>query len=803
MARHRFARFLLISLGIAAIAYLLVSLYLPSSRRIVVGVDKDSGKVRRVAQQITFLPPHQFYRLSFENRNGSAQRDGVVQVLIGREKIPVKIFYRIRFEIEAPRLPDADRLVTDGWSAWMGRRVAEVITAAAASLPVEDFASPNSQFSGRRDQLRQAVANHFARSGLAVTAFEIEKMEVDREAMLRYKRNELRRNARGPVGRVVVFGIDGADWELLQELIVDDRMPNFEALTKGGATASLQTTQPTVSPLLWTTAATGVPPDRHGVVDFFDRFRNGAPIDSRSRKVPAAWDIATAFGRPSAVVNWWTAWPPTAPVAFAYDSPTTSGPEVVFPETYAQKVRGVETPAGTIGFGQIARFINITEKEFQQHTATGGESDPVVIFRNVLAKTWSDHRAALDLYQSTRPSLMMVHYEGSDAVNHLFAPFHPPYREGIDSTSYRKYWPTVANYYSELDRLLGEWLRILPSDTTVMIVSTHGMQWGKSRPRTVPDGTSALDDHRNPGVAVFFGNAVAPSAQRRSMSIYDITPTILTLLGLPKSREMTGSFQPWAFKNVESIDNVAISSYADLIDFSPRVVRGEPEPQNYRNVLLKIGHLNDPNRVAMPVIADAVSGGKVTPQEWGLYAWYNNQAAQLRSQKKLSEAADALEKAIELNPTRPTPYLNLAVILIERNQYTAAEELLERAIARGLPNAEKYIVDFAALYRERDLVTRSINVLMKGRELFPQSYLIASNLGSALCAARRYTEGQAELERALGLKPTSTTVLNNLAIIYVKKKDYGRALDYFNRSLAVEPRQPQIRDQVRAVSTWL
>jgi len=50
-----------------------------------------------------------------------------------------------------------------------------------------------------------------------------------------------------------------------------------------------------------------------------------------------------------------------------------------------------------------------------------------------------------------------------------------------------------------------------------------------------------------------------------------------------------------------------------------------------------------------------------------------------------------------------------------------------------------------------------------------------------------------ELERALALRPSSTEVLNNLGIYYAKRSDYPRALDYWNRSLSIEPRQPLIR----------
>ena len=40
-------------------------------------------------------------------------------------------------------------------------------------------------------------------------------MEPDRRALLEYKRQELRRNARGVAGRVAIFALDGADWELI------------------------------------------------------------------------------------------------------------------------------------------------------------------------------------------------------------------------------------------------------------------------------------------------------------------------------------------------------------------------------------------------------------------------------------------------------------------------------------------------------------------------------------------------------------------------------------------------------------
>jgi tetratricopeptide (TPR) repeat protein len=101
------------------------------------------------------------------------------------------------------------------------------------------------------------------------------------------------------------------------------------------------------------------------------------------------------------------------------------------------------------------------------------------------------------------------------------------------------------------------------------------------------------------------------------------------------------------------------------------------------------------------------------------------------------------------------------------------------------------------------MTSRASNLLYKGKQIFPQSHLIAANLGSALAQGERYTEGLAELERALGLQPSSTLVLNNLAVFYARRNEYARALDFWNRSLAIDARQPKVREAVEAARTHL
>jgi predicted AlkP superfamily phosphohydrolase/phosphomutase/Tfp pilus assembly protein PilF len=807
MLRLRSVRLILTLAGLGLLLYILASLYMPSSRRMTFGVDKSNGHVRLVQNRVSFLPWHQYYVLSFEKRGGSAQRDGAVRIQ-SKEGVPVTITYRLRFSFASDQLTDARTLVNAGWSAWIRTRVGEAVSAVTQQVPIEELLSPTSQFSRRREVLRQTVAGHLGRSGLNVTAFEIARIEADREALLTYKRAELRRSARGVAGRVAIFAIDGADWELLSELADDERIPNLAALARGGTTASLQTIQPTVSPLVWTTMATGVTPDRHGVLDFMDHARK-APVDANTRRAPAVWDIAEAFGRQSIVVNWWTAWPPLPDHTTVFDTPVTLAAAAVHPEQLAGRVRQLEVPANTIGYDQVRRFLNITGAEYQRSVESNNPNDPVNVMRGVLSKTWTDHRVAMNLYQEQQPLVFMMEFEGTDVVNHIGAPFHPPYREGISQEGYRRYWPTVANYYAEIDRLMGEWMKVITDDTTVLIVSAHGFRWGKNRPRTMAAGRAALSDHRNPGVFIAYGNHVAASRGNHSMSLYDITPTILAILGLPQSTDMPGHVATWALRDIQPVETVRVVSYSEFFGERPISTGAGADVQQFQRVLQAVGHLPDPTRAAQPVFEDEdgtpaqTATAQIPPEQWGPYAWWNNQGIELRKQNKLKEATEAFQKAIDLNPNRPTAYLNMAMTLFDRQQYTAADEVFIMAVQRGLPNADRWFIDFAALYRSRNMTSRAIALLYKAKSVLPQSPMIAANLGSALAQAERYTEGLPELERALGLQPSSTLALNNLGTFYAKKEDYGRALDFWNRSLAIDARQPQIRAASEAARTHL
>ncbi len=73
------------------------------------------------------------------------------------------------------------------------------------------------------------------------------------------------------VKKVIFLGLDGLDPHLTERFIAEGKMPNLEKLAESGSYHRLRTTYPALSPVAWSTFATGVNPAKHNIFDFLDR----------------------------------------------------------------------------------------------------------------------------------------------------------------------------------------------------------------------------------------------------------------------------------------------------------------------------------------------------------------------------------------------------------------------------------------------------------------------------------------------------------------------------------------------------
>lgn len=133
----------------------------------------------------------------------------------------------------------------------------------------------------------------------------------------------------GEARKVIVLGMDGLDPRILDRLLAAGQLPAFARLSALGGYRQLATSNPSQSPVAWTTIATGCNPGRHGVFDFLRRDprtytpelailkvnpRN--PLARRAamflpvRKCPAFWNMTSAAGIPTTVIRWPLTLPP-------------------------------------------------------------------------------------------------------------------------------------------------------------------------------------------------------------------------------------------------------------------------------------------------------------------------------------------------------------------------------------------------------------------------------------------------------------------------------------------------------------
>ncbi|HEY6066962.1 MAG TPA: alkaline phosphatase family protein, partial [Thermoanaerobaculia bacterium] len=195
--------------------------------------------------------------------------------------------------------------------------------------------------------------------------------------------------AAGENHRVIWLGMDGLDWDLLDQLSREGRMPNWSRLVSEGFTANLESFFPVLSPVIWTTLATGVGPDVHRVLDFQETDpKTGVklPVSGMSRAVPAVWNVASAAGRKVGVVGWWATHPAeevngffvsdrASPLLFG-DLPRTGA---AFPASIAPGVEQLVARDNAVTDAELTRFIDVPPSEIASARASGAGMENVIV----------------------------------------------------------------------------------------------------------------------------------------------------------------------------------------------------------------------------------------------------------------------------------------------------------------------------------------------------------------------------------------------------------------------------------------
>lgn len=363
--------------------------------------------------------------------------------------------------------------------------------------------------------------------------------------------------------RVVLVGIDGMIPEIVESMMAAGELPVFSRIADHGYYGRLRSTQPTNSPVIWTSIATGVQRYQHGVMNFLVQHPRGMknpirtfpshmglnttfllrsfygsglvqtyPVSGDLRRAATIWEIASAYGLRCGVVNWWPSWPARELNGFIVSDTLNEHVALFNKKREELDARGQTGPLDEFGF--------TSESEVTWPPSLADE-----IRERVDRERWSSTddvhlmELGLELFDRFDPNLFMIYLHGPDMVQHLrWNAFEPELYRHVDADYIEEFRDAIPDAYRTADRLVGDLLAQLGDETTVIVVSDHGASpvfsflsfWGYV----------AGHEHGPPGVLLAMGPTIRADSPQFSGSVMDIAPTILRLLGIVPSASMEG-----------------------------------------------------------------------------------------------------------------------------------------------------------------------------------------------------------------------------------------------------------------------
>ncbi|HZI64419.1 MAG TPA: alkaline phosphatase family protein [Thermoanaerobaculia bacterium] len=247
----------------------------------------------------------------------------------------------------------------------------------------------------------------------------------------------------------VVIGADGAAWRVIERLWAEGGLPHLKALADRGSRATLRTAY-NASPVIWTTIATGVVPERHGITDFVvPTARGDVPVASTVRRAPALWNMLSRAGRRVAVLGWWASWPAEEVEGVVLSDRVMMGLDrAVFPPEYAAQLR------------QDLAAADLRPSSFR--------SRPNPERRDRLMAHTAERLVSEDY------DLVLLYIRSTDVISHKFWKYFEPDRFApLDPAELARHRDEVPRIYRALDETVGRLVAQGP-DSNFVVLSDHG-----------------------------------------------------------------------------------------------------------------------------------------------------------------------------------------------------------------------------------------------------------------------------------------------------------------------------------------
>jgi len=252
------------------------------------------------------------------------------------------------------------------------------------------------------------------------------------------------------VEKLLVTGLDGATFDVIDRLAAAGEMPFTASLLERGSRAPLRSTTPPFTPMAWSTYLTGLNPGRHGIFDFlqFDpdskKLRLATAADRRG---PTIATRLSAAGKFPVLIN----------IPFTYPPDKTGGNIIAgmdAPGVHAE----FTYPAGL--YREIRKHVG--EYRLHDYRASGRKAAD---YLPVLEAVLRNRRETAAYLMKSRPwDFFMVVFSVTDHVQHFF------WDEEAEEVP-----EPIRRIFRLADEAMAELASLAPRGTALAIMSDHGM----------------------------------------------------------------------------------------------------------------------------------------------------------------------------------------------------------------------------------------------------------------------------------------------------------------------------------------
>jgi predicted AlkP superfamily phosphohydrolase/phosphomutase len=376
-------------------------------------------------------------------------------------------------------------------------------------------------------------------------------------------------------GPVMVIGLDGADWNIINPLIEKGKLPHLHKLIEEGSSGILHTFRPTKSPVIWTSVATGKTMIKHGVLDWAYVKANNVevPYSVEDRKVKAIWKILSENGFTTGIINWFCTFPAEEVngylVSDRFRLSTTENlgeEDFVFPKDLREKILPKVFRLQNKVYTKLIREEGIKDflSQSKRLKLEIPENREIQLrrFRRYFLQDKSIENIASHLYQNVPVDFFAAYFRLIDTTSHFTSMFlekelrekweeenktHNGPTPGTEKRLYRNMMRIIEPVYVYIDNIVGRLLEKTSENTTVIVVSDHGFNFS-------PIGYNHYNTPTIPhGIIIMKGPGIIPGGVLHKAKIYDIAPTILHHFNLPLGKDMDGSVIEEAYADKQKI----------------------------------------------------------------------------------------------------------------------------------------------------------------------------------------------------------------------------------------------------------